>query len=191
MKILLVDNYDSFTYNLKHLFTKNGIAVEVRRNDNIDFGILDDYQAIVLSPGPSIPENAGDLKKLIRQTISTKPILGICLGMQAIGEILGSPLQLMAAPIHGKSTSISHNNDPLFDEVPVNFKAGRYHSWIINSDKKNEHFKVISVDKQNRIMAIKHNDKPVYGLQFHPESILTPEGDQIIQNFIKIFKPEL
>ena len=185
MKILLVDNYDSFTYNLFQLLKAEKADVDVVRNDQIDFDSLMKYDAFVLSPGPGVPDDAGDLKKLIQYVLPTKPILGICLGMQAIGEVSGSRLKLLKNPIHGKATEMTHKGGELFDQIPLTFRAGRYHSWALEQDETNPRIQVLSTDNEGEIMAIQLKGQPVYGLQFHPESILTQYGGQLIANFLK------
>ncbi len=188
MKVLLVDNYDSFTYNLKQLLDELTVDVDVIRNDQIDFKTLEQYNGIILSPGPGVPERAGDLKKVIQETIQTKPILGICLGMQAIGEVLGCELALMDRPIHGRATKVTHSNNEIFEGLPAELNVGRYHSWIINKETLNDRLEIISTDDQARIMGIKAREYPTYGLQFHPESLLTEYGKEMISNFINQMK---
>lgn len=188
MKILLIDNYDSFTYNLKQLLSNHQVETDVVRNDQIDFESLSTYDGIVLSPGPGVPSRAGLLKSLIEHSKNTQPILGICLGMQAIGEVYGAKLKLMERPIHGSATVLEHYGDDIFKGVPVQFKAGRYHSWIIDKNSLTNDLEVISEDEDGLIMAIKSKNEPVYGLQFHPESVLTDHGSQIIFNFLNQIK---
>ena len=190
MKILLIDNYDSFTHNLKQILSKFNLEVEVSRNDQIDLSKLDIYDGFVLSPGPGVPDNAGDLKRIIHQCYKSKPILGICLGMQAIAEVLDCRLKLMDDPIHGRSTEITHFNAPLFLGVPEKFQAGRYHSWVIDERSINNSLRVISKDDQQRIMGIKVQGYPVYGLQFHPQSIMTEHGELMVSNFLNQIKQQ-
>ncbi len=182
--ILVIDNYDSFTYNLKQLLENNGAVGHVVRNDKVDFSKIHDYDGIVLSPGPSLPENAGDLKKLIREVNDDCPILGICLGMQAIGEVYDARLRLMDLPMHGISTPITHNEHEIFEGIETDFDVARYHSWVIDELNLGEQIDVIAEDQQGLVMAIQVKNKPVFGFQFHPESILTNDGNTMIINFL-------
>lgn len=185
MKLLLVDNYDSFTHNLKEVFVNQGAEIVVKRNDQIDLSTLEEYDGIVLSPGPGVPDTAGDLKLIIESTYRTKPILGICLGMQAIAEVLSSELDLMEVPLHGTETALVHFNHSCFENVPSPFNAGRYHSWQVNEASLSNQLEVIARDEKGTIMGIQMKDFPVIGLQFHPESIMTAFGSVIINNFLK------
>lgn len=193
MKILLIDNYDSFTYNLKALLEECGAAVNVVRNDKVDFNLIEAYDGIVFSPGPGIPDEAGDLKRIIYQFAHRLPMLGVCLGMQAIAEVFGSELRCLDRPIHGFEAEIQHENDAIFEQLPQNFKAARYHSWVVVEDSLAEQLSLIAKTSSGEIMAIRHKDYPVFGCQFHPESVLTPMGSQIISNYlglVKAFKNE-
>ncbi len=204
MKILVFDNYDSFTYNLVHLVEKIlHQKVEVYRNDKIDLGKVKDYDKIILSPGPGIPEEAGLLLPLIREYAATKSILGVCLGHQAIGEAFGGKLINLSTVYHGVATEVSivnedsalineknapfttHHSQNLFDGLPVRFEVGRYHSWIISSEDFPEDLEVTARDDNNYIMALQHKKYDVQGLQFHPESVLTPDGEKIMRNWLK------
>lgn len=184
MKILLVDSYDSFTYNLKSLLMKNGAEVIVLRNDKVTDRDIDFADALVFSPGPGIPSEAGQMLELIQEFYLTKPILGICLGMQGIGEIFGASLSQLNKPIHGFGASVKHNGDNIFASLPFEFKAARYHSWVLEFKTVLEPLKIIAETEDKKVMAIKHQDFPIYGFQFHPESILTEVGNQLIQNFM-------
>jgi len=184
MQIVIIDNYDSFVYNIvRYLNDTTGSKAIVLRNDKVDFELLEKADAIVLSPGPGIPEEAGDLMKIIEQFHLKKPILGICLGHQALGQFFGASLIQNALPLHGKSTLINKvNDDKLFVGLPAKFEVGRYHSWSIESDSPE--LQIIAQTGEKEIMAIRHKTLPIFGLQFHPESILTPNGRQIIQNWV-------
>ena len=184
MKIILIDNYDSFTYNLKALIEQTGADVNVVRNDKVKLGAIENYDAIVFSPGPGIPSEAGQLLEIIQEFHLIKPMLGICLGMQAMGEIFGAELSLLDRPIHGFSAKIKHTGDAIFASLPFEFEAARYHSWVINPKTILNPLKVIAKTEDEKVMAIKHMDLPIYGFQFHPESVLTKEGIQLIKNFL-------
>lgn len=184
MQIVIIDNYDSFVYNIvRYINDATSQKAVVMRNDKIDFSILEKADAIVLSPGPGIPEEAGDLMKVIELFHTKKPILGICLGHQAIGQFFGARLVQNKLPLHGKSTLINKVlDDKLFIGLPAKFEVGRYHSWSIRSNSSV--LEVTSQTDEKEVMAIKHQSLPISGLQFHPESILTPNGRQIIQNWV-------
>ncbi len=186
MKVVVIDNYDSFVYNLVRYvkdITQENVAVF--RNNQVDYSVLDQADAILLSPGPGIPDEAGDLKKIIQKYASHKKILGVCLGHQAIGEVFGGSLEQCTSPIHGKSSKISKIvDDELFDLVPIHFEVGRYHSWRISSELPNELI-ATAISSEQEVMAIKHKKFDVKGIQFHPESILTPFGRTIIENWLK------
>lgn len=185
MKVLLIDNYDSFTYMLADYFLSENIKVDVIRNDKIEINedLLSDYVGVILSPGPGIPKSAGNLMCILDFFIKTnKPILGICLGHQAIGEYFGSPLVKANYPMHGKTSFISHKAEGIFEHLPEKFKVMRYHSLILENCELP--LKVIASTDDFEIMAIKHIDNPIYGLQFHPESEMSEFGHQIIKNWI-------
>jgi anthranilate synthase component 2 len=187
--ILILDNYDSFTYNLVHYIESNhNYKVDVFRNDEITLAEISKYQTIVLSPGPGLPKDAGILKQVIEQFASTKKILGVCLGMQAIGEVYGGELVNLNTVFHGVATPIQVINqfDLLFKDLPDSFNVGRYHSWVIAKDNFPEILKITSVEENGQIMSLKHKDYNLYGVQFHPESILTEPGKKIINNFLAI-----
>lgn len=181
MKILLIDNYDSFVYNLKAVLEEvSNAKVKVVRNKSIPFKSLGNYDLIVLSPGPGIPSEAGDLMKLIAVAESQKPLLGICLGHQAIGQYFGAQLKNLDEVKHGISDKIYLKDENIFSEKEIT--VGRYHSWVI--EKTPSELEVLATDKNGEVMAIKHHSKPIYGLQFHPESILTPNGAKILKNIL-------
>ncbi len=191
MKILVFDNYDSFTYNLVHLVEKILPAkVDVFRNDELPMEDVKAYDKIILSPGPGIPEEAGMLLPLIREYAKSKSILGVCLGHQAIGEAFGGELINLSTVYHGVATNIkvgipeSGNESPLFKGLPTEFEAGRYHSWIISDNNFPEDLEVTARDDNNYIMALQHKTFDVQGVQFHPESVLTPEGEAIMRNWL-------
>jgi anthranilate synthase component II len=185
-KILLIDNYDSFTYNLVHLIRKLGYEVDVRRNDQLTIGEADAYYKILLSPGPGIPSEAGLLTEIVRTYASTKSILGVCLGHQAIGEVFGANLINIKEVHHGVASRIDVIvDDPLFSGLDRSFEAGRYHSWAVSSGAFPADLEVTAVDGSGEIMALRHRKFDVRGVQFHPESILTPMGEKIMQNWIE------
>lgn len=185
-KILIVDNYDSFTYNLVHLIHECGYDVDVKRNDKFELEDLKDYTKILLSPGPGIPSEAGKLIEVIKEYAGKTSIMGVCLGQQAMAEAFGGKLCNLPEPLHGVATDISvETNDPLFKGCPESLKAGRYHSWVVNKKNVPDCFKVIAIDKQNEVMAIRHKEYDLVGVQFHPESVLTEYGKLMIKNWIE------
>jgi anthranilate synthase component 2 len=187
MKIAVIDNYDSFTYNLVHAVKKlSGLPVDVFRNDELELDDLEAYDKIILSPGPGIPEEAGLLLDIIREYAPGKSILGVCLGHQAIGQVFGARLTNMPQVLHGISSPVIQTNpDPvLFEDVPLQFEAGRYHSWTVDQENFPECLKVTSLDENGLIMSLKHQQYDVRGVQFHPESVLTPYGEKIISNWL-------
>lgn len=187
MKIVVFDNYDSFTYNLVHAIKKiSGLPVAVIRNDELELGDLEVYDKIVLSPGPGVPEEAGLLLPVIREYAPRKSMLGVCLGHQAIGEAFGARLLNMNRVLHGIATPVSviSRTTPLFNGLPDTFDAGRYHSWIVDSDALPDCLEITSLDHEGRIMSLRHRRFDVQGVQFHPESVLTPLGEQILKNWL-------
>ncbi len=185
MKVLVLDNYDSFTYNLVHFLEKSNssVSVDVFRNDQISLAEINDYHKIVLSPGPGLPSEAGIMLDLLKTYSSSKSILGICLGHQAIAEAFGGSLKNLDEVVHGVSTPIKQTkSDYLFENTPITMNVGRYHSWVI--DSLPACLIPIAVDTKQQIMAIRHSDFDVRGIQFHPESILTENGQQLINNWI-------
>ena len=186
-RIMILDNYDSFTYNLVHAVQKiTGQKVDVYRNDAISLEKVDAYDKILLSPGPGIPDEAGVMKLLIKEYAPTKSILGVCLGLQAIAEVFGGRLRNLSRVFHGVATSIHvvKREDLLFKDLPELFQAGRYHSWIVSRENLPECLEITAIDDQNEIMALSHHEYDVRGVQFHPESVLTPLGEKIIQNWL-------
>ncbi len=186
MKILIFDNYDSFTYNLVHLVKQLGYKdVDVVRNDKIALVDIAQYDKIILSPGPGIPSEAGLLLPLIKEYASTKPILGVCLGHQAIGEAFGANLVNLEDVYHGITTNANIvADDYILEGLDKEIEVGRYHSWIVDSNNLTECFLVTALDNEGQIMAMKHKEYDVHGVQFHPESVLTPQGAIIVKNFL-------
>lgn len=186
MKIVIIDNYDSFTYNLSHLLKEQGAEVDVVRNDKFEFKDLEQYDKIVLSPGPGIPSEAGLLLDVIRTYAGRKPILGVCLGHQAIGEVFGASLENLKEVYHGVQTDGTQlGNDYIFEGLPERVMMGRYHSWVVAKDSVPECLEVTAMSDDGEIMAMRHRQYDIHGIQFHPESVLTPEGKTIVGNFLK------
>jgi anthranilate synthase component 2 len=188
MKILVFDNYDSFTYNLVHLVEKiTGEKVTVYRNDQIELKDVAVYDKIILSPGPGIPEEAGLLLPLIRKYAATKSILGVCLGHQAIAEAFGGELTNLSTVFHGVATpiQIKSQQSKILQGLPETIEVGRYHSWIVSDENFPDELEVTARDKNGYIMALQHKTYDVQGVQFHPESVLTPDGEQILRNWLK------
>jgi anthranilate synthase component 2 len=191
MKILIFDNYDSFTYNLVHLVEKiTHEKVDVFRNDEITLEKVKEYDKVILSPGPGLPEEAGNLVPLVKEYASSRSILGVCLGHQAIGQAFGGTLVNLNQVYHGIALPVQlvGGHQPLsylFEGLPDGMDAGRYHSWVVSEENFPGELEVTARDKQGHIMAMQHKVYDVQGLQFHPESILTPMGEQIMKNWIK------
>ena len=186
MKILLLDNYDSFTYNLLHAVKELGATdVEVVRNDQIELDEVDRFDKIILSPGPGIPEEAGLLLPIIKRYAPTKSILGVCLGHQAIGEVFGGTVSYAKQVMHGKQ-SVAKQVHPskILKGVPEQFEVARYHSLAIIDETMPSELIVTSITDDGEVMSVEHKDYPIYGVQFHPESIMTPNGEQMIRNFL-------
>lgn len=185
MKLLVFDNYDSFTYNLVHLAEKIlDQKVEVVRNDRIALDKVDEYDKIILSPGPGIPVEAGLLLPLIKKYASSKSILGVCLGHQAIAEAFGGSLRNLSTVYHGVSTPCTLEANELFEGLPRQIEVGRYHSWIVNEADLPETLEVTARDDNDYIMGLRHRGYDVQGVQFHPESVLTPRGEHILRNWL-------
>lgn len=185
MKILVIDNYDSFVYNLVCMI-KNLIDAEVHvvKNDKIPFETIATYDKILLSPGPGIPKNAGQMMQVLQQKAASSSILGVCLGHQAIAEFSGGSLYNLPQPLHGIASKITIlQEDYLFDNMPKQFKIGHYHSWVVNKNE-NADFEVLARDEHQNIMAIKHKKYDLRGVQFHPESVLTEHGNTLISNWL-------
>jgi len=189
MKVLVFDNYDSFTYNLVHLIVKiTGVQVDVLRNDEIGLEEIGKYDKILLSPGPGLPAEAGILLPLVKTYAASKSILGICLGHQAIGEVFGGRLVNLDTVFHGISTPVTVNKDfvdkGLFAGLPAQFETGRYHSWIVSADEFPRELSITARDANGYVMALEHKEYDVKGVQFHPESVLTPVGEKILSNWL-------
>jgi len=186
-KVLILDNFDSFTYNLAHYIESNpNFEVDVFRNNEITLEEVRPYNTVILSPGPGLPKDAGILKELIETYASTKKILGVCLGMQAIGEVFGGTLSNLKEVSHGIALPIKvvDSSDLIFKDLPLSFNTARYHSWILCHDNFPKVLKITSIDEAGQIMSFKHQVYNVFGVQFHPESILTEYGKKMITNFL-------
>lgn len=194
MKIVIIDNYDSFTYNLSHLVKELGAEVTVLRNDVFQLEDLQAFDKIILSPGPGVPFEAGLLLDVIKAYAGKKPILGVCLGEQAIGEAFGAKLTNLSEVFHGVQTPILIKNEELkrkneapdyiFDGLPDEVLVGRYHSWVVDTDGFPECLEITAVSQEGFIMALKHKEYDIHGIQFHPESVLTPDGKTMVANFL-------
>ena len=186
MKIVIIDNYDSFTYNLAHLVKELGAEVTVYRNDQFQLNQLEPFDKIILSPGPGIPSEAGLLLDVIKAYAGKKPILGVCLGHQAIGEYFGGRLTNLSEVFHGVATEGTQlANDYIFDSLPRRIVMGRYHSWVVDRENFPDCLEVTAESDEGQIMALRHRHYDIHGIQFHPESVLTPEGRVMVDNFLK------
>lgn len=192
-KILVFDNYDSFTYNLVHLVEKiTHTKVDVYRNDKISLDDVNKYDKIILSPGPGIPEEAGLLLPLIKRYAATKSILGVCLGHQAIGQAFGGNLTNLSTVYHGVATNITQKKvapkgtNEVFSNLPEKLEVGRYHSWVVDKKSFPEELEITAEDENGFIMALRHKTYDVQGVQFHPESVLTPMGEKILRNWLEV-----
>lgn len=185
-KVLVIDNYDSFVYNLVHYLEALGCEVTVRRNDQFVLEECAAYDKILLSPGPGIPEEAGLLKAVIQKYAATKSILGVCLGQQAIGEVFGGRLINLQRVFHGVATQveITQKDTVLFKGLDPKIEVGRYHSWVVDTEQFPDALQITAVDQNGQIMALRHREYDLRGVQFHPESVLTPQGQQMIENWI-------
>ena len=189
MKIVIIDNYDSFTYNLSHLLKELGAEVTVFRNDQFALPQLEAFDKIVLSPGPGIPSEAGLLLDVIRTYAGRKPIFGVCLGHQAIGEVFGGRLENLSDVFHGVATEGTQlGNDPVFEGLPRRITMGRYHSWVVSREGFPDCLEITAESDEGQIMALRHREYDIHGIQFHPESVLTPEGRQILSNWLALEK---
>ena len=189
MKVLVLDNYDSFTFNLvQYIEELLGYPVDVHRNDEISLDAVEKYDAIVLSPGPGIPSESGIMPALIRRYATTKALLGVCLGHQAIGEAFGGELENLEQVYHGMETEMIRieSDDLLYRSVPDRFRAGRYHSWVVKRDTIPDCLVLTVEDEWGRAMGFRHREHRVWGVQYHPESIMTEHGKQILQNFFEL-----
>jgi len=185
--ILVIDNYDSFTYNLVHLINELGYEAVVWRNDKFDIADVAAYDKILLSPGPGIPEEAGLLLTVIKTYAATKSIMGVCLGQQAIAEVFGGSLLNLGRPMHGIATPIKvlAADELIFKDCPEKIDVGRYHSWVVNPADLPTSLIVTATDNDGQIMALRHKEFDVCGVQFHPESVLTPSGKQMMKNWLE------
>ncbi|WP_337569991.1 aminodeoxychorismate/anthranilate synthase component II [Hallella sp.] len=185
-RVVIIDNYDSFTYNLAHLVKQLGAKVEVFRNDQFTLNQLERFTKIILSPGPGIPEEAGLLMDVIRTYAGRKPMLGVCLGHQAIAEVFGGNLVNLKEVYHGIATEgTQFGNDPIFSGLPKRIVMGRYHSWVVDRVGFPDCLEVTAMSDDGQIMALRHRNYNIHGIQFHPESVLTPEGATIVRNWLQ------
>lgn len=185
MKVVIIDNYDSFTYNLSHLVKELGADVTVYRNDKFKMEDLAPFDKIILSPGPGIPSEAGLLLKVIENYAGKKPILGVCLGHQAIGEFFGGSLTNIKDVCHGVATNCKITvKDYLFESLPGNIEVGRYHSWVVDADSIPSCLEITSVSDEGYVMSLRHKEYDIRGIQYHPESVLTKDGATILRNWI-------
>lgn len=186
-KILLIDNYDSFTYNLVHyLESLTDQVIDIIRNDELDFSKMDEYDSVVVSPGPGLPKDAGRIMEFLARFSKEKNILGICLGQQAIAEHFGMRLKNLGEVVHGQARKIEViESIGLFQGLPKTIKVGRYHSWVIDPESMNADFEITSTDEKGNIMSIQHKTLPITAVQFHPESILTEYGKEMLRNWLR------
>ena len=187
-KILVIDNYDSFTYNLGHYLEALDCEVTVMRNDEFDIEDVAPFNKILLSPGPGVPSGAGLLKELIRIYAPDKSILGVCLGQQAIGEVFGGSLINLDKVYHGVAANITVtvDDEPLYDGIGKHLTVGRYHSWSVDPSTLPDCLEITSIDENSHIMSLRHKVHDVRGVQYHPESVLTPEGKKILENWVRL-----
>ena len=187
MRIVIIDNYDSFTYNLAHLVKSLGAEVTVLRNDCFALEELEAFDKIILSPGPGIPSEAGQLLDVIRTYAGRKPMLGVCLGHQAIGEVFGATLENLTDVFHGVATEgRQFGVDPIFRGLPERIVMGRYHSWVVSRESFPDSLEITAVSDEGQIMALRHREFDIHGIQFHPESVLTPDGAALLRNWLNI-----
>ncbi len=189
MKILLLDNYDSFTYNLVHLMEQfEGVEISVSRNDEFNISDAARFDKVILSPGPGLPDESGILKPLIKEMAGKKSMMGVCLGLQAIAEVFGGELFNLEKVQHGVSSEITviDEEEIIFRNLPAKFKTGRYHSWMVKKENLPTCFRVTSIDGEGQIMSLRHKDYDVCGVQFHPESILTEFGKEMMGNWLNL-----
>lgn len=188
MKILVIDNYDSFVYNLVHYLEALNCEVTVARNDGFSMKDVAGFDKILLSPGPGIPDEAGKMKRLIHEYASSKSILGICLGQQAIAEVFGGKLENLDEVFHGVATkaTITVEDEPLFNGFEKEMEIGRYHSWVVSNEDFPDVLEITSVDENGNIMSLRHKLYDIRSVQFHPESVLTPLGKQLLKNWVNM-----
>lgn len=187
MKILVLDNYDSFTYNLVHIIRARGYQMDIFRNDKITIEAVKQYDKILLSPGPGIPDEAGIMKQVVKEYGATKSILGVCLGHQGIGEVYGAKLYNIPKVLHGVTSMVTINDrdEYMFKGVSPVFQATHYHSWAVLADSFTPDLKITAINDEGLVMALSHTKYDVKGVQFHPESVMTPEGPKMIENWLK------
>jgi anthranilate synthase/aminodeoxychorismate synthase-like glutamine amidotransferase len=188
-KILLIDNYDSFTYNLQHYIEElSGESCTVVRNDELENSLIDKYDAVIISPGPGLPGESGRLMEVIKTFFSKKKMLGVCLGHQALALASGGKLKQLDVVMHGlqRNCTITSTNDPVLADLPPVFSSGRYHSWVIDRSILPDEWIISSVDDTGEVMSMYHKNLPLYGVQFHPESIMTEDGKKILSNWLAI-----
>lgn len=186
MKTVIIDNYDSFTYNLRHLVLELGAEADVLRNDKFQLPDLEKYDKIILSPGPGIPSEAGLLLDVISTYAGKKPMMGVCLGHQAIGEVFGASLTNLENVYHGVQTKVNivPGADYIFAGLPLDIEVGRYHSWVVDRDTMPDCLEITATSDEGLVMALRHREYDIHGIQFHPESVLTPQGKVIMANFL-------
>jgi anthranilate synthase component 2 len=187
MRILVIDNYDSFTYNLVQMFERfEGATVVVKRNDQVSLQEVNEASRLVLSPGPGIPSEAGRMPEIVKEFAPSKKILGVCLGHQCIGEIFGGTLRNIDTPVHGKATpiTVTVEDESLFSGLPKELSVGRYHSWVVDREGFPADLEITAVDASGQVMALRHKRYDVRGVQFHPESILTDYGYEMLKNWM-------
>ena len=185
--IVIIDNYDSFTYNLSHLVKELGAEVTVYRNDQFTMEELEGFDKIILSPGPGIPSEAGLLLDVIKHYAGKKPILGVCLGHQAIGEYFGGSLENLSTVFHGVATEgTQFGTDPIFKGLPKRIVMGRYHSWVVSKENFPSCLEITAESDEGQVMALRHRTYDIHGIQFHPESVLTPEGRIMLSNWLEL-----
>ncbi len=186
INVLVIDNYDSFVYNLVHYLEDLDCKVTVKRNDQLKLEDVAAFDKVLLSPGPGIPDEAGLLKAIIKEYAPTKSMFGVCLGQQAIGEVFGGSLINLDKVFHGVATTAKQTvqDEPLFKDIPEAFEIGRYHSWVVSPEDFPEELEITSIDENGQIMSLRHKTYDVRGVQFHPESVLTPEGKKMIRNWV-------
>ena len=190
MAFLMIDNYDSFTFNLVQYFWELGVEMDVVRNDQVDSSwiLSRNYEGIVLSPGPGSPKDSGICREVVSNLSSNTPVFGVCLGHQVIGEVFGGRVDRAPRLMHGKTSPIIHSGEGLFLNLPVPFDATRYHSLVILPETMPKELVVTAWTEEGEIMGVRHVDRPVWGVQFHPESILTKEGKSLLGNFLRLSK---
>lgn len=188
-RILIIDNHDSFVYNLVQILRENGECYfDIVQNNCIDFSTLDHYDKLLLSPGPGIPSEAGQLREVIARCVETHSILGVCLGHQAIAEHFGAKLEQLAFPKHGHESILTLTDpaDPLYRDIRLPIQVGRYHSWVVNPHALPSSLRTSAIDEEGHLMSFYHETLPIHGVQFHPESIMTPTGREMIKNWTNL-----